>query len=357
MEKQKITSLFGQRWRAGSMLLSFLLLLAACSTGSAGYQKQKFEFAYGQDEISGVLLLPGTPGPHPAIIFVHGDGEAVWDQYGYYTPLQEAMLEAGFAVLSWDKPGVGKSGGNWLNYSMQDRADMLIHASNILKSHDAINPDVIGLWGISQAGWVMPLAIAESENFAFMISVSGAINWLQQGQYYMIKRLEAEGYRQDEIAEALAFSDKGNAFLLSDNSYEDYIAFMKMAPSCCREIMSERRWKFVKKNINSDARAGLETVQVPVLAIFGGEDRNVDIIDSVRVYEEALKVAGNEDVTIRVYKGADHNLIPIPDMNKPEHELSGFGLIMKIRSEGKDAFAPGYIDETISWLQERFGQD
>ncbi len=31
----------------------------------------------------------------------------------------------------------------------------------------------------------------------------------------MIKRLEAEGYRQDEIAEALAFSDKGNGFLLA----------------------------------------------------------------------------------------------------------------------------------------------
>ena len=124
------------------------------------------------------------------------------------------MLEAGFAVLSWDKPGVGKSGGDWPNYSMQDRANMLIHASNILKSRDAINPDVIGLWGISQAGWVMPLAITESDNSTFMISVSGAINWLQQGQYYMIKRLEAEGYRQDEITEALAFSDKGNGFLL-----------------------------------------------------------------------------------------------------------------------------------------------
>ncbi len=100
---------------------------------------------------------------------------------------------------------------------------------------------------------------------------------------------------------------------------------MKMAPSCCREIMSKRRWKFVKKNIKSDARAGLEQIQVPVLAIFGAEDRNVDIADSVRVYEEALEVAGNEDVTIRIYKGADHNLIPIPDRNKPERELSGFG--------------------------------
>ncbi len=113
MEKRKIKSLFGQRWRAGSMVLGFLFLLAACSTGTASYQKQKFEFAYGQDEISGVLLLPDAPGPHPAVIFIHGDGEAVWDQYGYYTPLQEAMLEAGFAVLSWDKPGVGKSGGDW----------------------------------------------------------------------------------------------------------------------------------------------------------------------------------------------------------------------------------------------------
>ncbi len=58
---------------------------------------------------------------------------------------------------------------------------MLIHASNILKSRDAINPDVIGLWGISQAGWVMPLAIAESDNFAFMISVSARLTGCNRG--------------------------------------------------------------------------------------------------------------------------------------------------------------------------------
>ncbi|NOX50692.1 MAG: hypothetical protein GXP16_09175 [Gammaproteobacteria bacterium] len=277
-----------------------------------------------------------------------------WDGYGYYTPLQEAMVAAGFAVLSWDKPGVGKSTGNWLSQSMHDRAEMLTTASRLLKARDDIQAETIGLWGISQAGWVMPIAVTQTDDFAFMISVSGAINLIQQGGFYMRNRLELEGYEEDEIVAAFALYERENALLRGDGDYKSYAEFIRAAPPCCRSLKTKERWEFIKKNLDNDAGPYLEKTSVPVLAIFGDKDLNVDIEDSVQNYTQYLTAAGNSDFTIKVFENADHGLMPTP-----EGEISGRGgsaylMILKIHAEGAGAFVNDYISFTVAWLSQRF---
>jgi hypothetical protein len=43
-----------------------------------------------------------------------------------------------------------------------------------LKSRGDIDTAQIGLLGVSQAGWIMPLAAARAKDLAFLISISGA---------------------------------------------------------------------------------------------------------------------------------------------------------------------------------------
>lgn len=328
--------------RAGKPLLSLVLSLslAACATSA---RDQSFVFQHGENKLQGVLRLPTGTGPHPAVIFVHGDGPATWDRQGYYQPLKNALLKAGFATLSWDKPGVGGSSGNWLSQNMQDRIDETIAAAVALKHRPEIQSDSVGLWGVSQAGWVMPLAVSQSTEFAFMISVSGAINWLSQGRYFMRHRLQQQGYSDAEIRQAFAFEDIADAVLLDPGStYEDYQSLLTDAPPCCNELLPRDRWRFVKLNIASDARAGLQHVRVPVLAIFGAQDRNVDFSESAEVYAQELVVAGNNDVTIRVFENADHSLL-----STGRSALDDFFF-------GADSFTPGYIELNVNWLRRRF---
>ncbi|NHF74513.1 alpha/beta hydrolase family protein [Paracoccus xiamenensis] len=322
-----------------------IALLAACASSPS---PERLGFRHGEDLLAGQLLLPDAAGPYPAVIFVHGDGALPWDAHGYYRPFMQALNDAGFAVYSWDKPGVGDSTGNWLRQSMQGRADEVAAATAALRQDSRIRPDAIGLLGFSQAGWVMPKAIADDPELAFMISVSGAINWIEQSQYMTRNRMHLQGATEAEVSEALRFDRLLVGLMEADASHEAYLDFMKEAPACCRDQMGADRWTFAKLNLRSDAKEDLRKVDVPVLAVFGNRDLNVDFSQSARVYERILaRTPGAVEVV--VLPDADHSLLP----TKSDRLVSvGWGLTRRIISIGffgADAFADGAVGLVADW--------
>lgn len=77
----------------------------------------------GGNRLTGTLVLPQHAPVKPGVVvFVHGDGPANASRDEGYYGIWEAMAQQGYAVLSFDKPGVGGSGGNWLHQTMADRA-------------------------------------------------------------------------------------------------------------------------------------------------------------------------------------------------------------------------------------------
>ncbi len=78
------------------------------------------------------------------------------------------------AVLGYDKRGVGGSTGNWNTASFDDLADDVVAAFEYLKTRSDVDSRRIGLLGVSQAGWIMPLAAVRAKDLAFLISISGA---------------------------------------------------------------------------------------------------------------------------------------------------------------------------------------
>ena len=72
-------------------------------------------------------------------------------------------------------------------------------------------------------------------------------------------------------------------------------------------VSTEDRWNFIRKNYLSDARADLETVKVPVLLIIGGQDVNVDVADTERVYRELLDSPGQ--LVVKKYPDATHSIV------------------------------------------------
>ena len=61
-------------------------------------------------DLAGVLTMPRGRGPFPAVVWVHGSGEALRLTYSE-APFVRSLVQAGFAVLSYDKRGVGESEG------------------------------------------------------------------------------------------------------------------------------------------------------------------------------------------------------------------------------------------------------
>ena len=152
---------------AALLFLPICLLLTACRPQSQPSRTEEVVFYSGAFKIVGDLRLPEGRGPHPVVVFVHGDGPNDRVSGGTYLPIMARMEKAGYATFAWDKPGTGESSGQ-INRShlVAQRAQIVVDAINVLAAHEDIDSRRIGLWGISQAGYVMPRVLTMREDIA-----------------------------------------------------------------------------------------------------------------------------------------------------------------------------------------------
>src|SRR5690606_21600019 len=108
---------------------------------------------------SGSIVFPIGEVVHAAIVFVHGSGEQTRNM-----SVARDFAREGIAALVYDKRGVGKSGGEYEgNQSVSEKnitllADDAAAALAQLANHPSLKDVPLGLTGISQAGWIAPLA-------------------------------------------------------------------------------------------------------------------------------------------------------------------------------------------------------
>jgi pimeloyl-ACP methyl ester carboxylesterase len=337
-----------------TIITVFIIVWVLFSEDNA-YQRIALSFVHDGNKLSGAIMVPkNRPGPFPVLAFVHGDGALPFDAYGYYRPLWNRLAQQGIASFSWDKPGIGSSQGDWESQSMDNRADETIAAIEMLKRRSDIKLDKIGLIGYSQAGWVLPLVAGKSNDVKFLVMVSGAINWMDQGAYLTRTRLMREGYSETQIKQAVEEHYTASEIYFAPSSpYERYLQAHRNNAQLHPgrgEPMTPRRFRFVKLNWLYDARDNLKDIHCPTLAIFGQHDVNVNIKESVSVYQEQFARSGNKDLYIKVFPEAQHALLK----NQYFDEIvPGIGFFAKFEILGEDAFADHYLDFVVNWISEK----
>ena len=80
---------------------------------------EEISFQSGDVTLNGWFVKPDGPGPHPTVVLLHGAGPQTGDGmpariYG------NAFLRSGVAVLTYDKRGVGGSGGTFVRNRYRD---------------------------------------------------------------------------------------------------------------------------------------------------------------------------------------------------------------------------------------------
>ncbi|MFI9812047.1 alpha/beta hydrolase family protein [Saccharothrix variisporea] len=322
------------KWGKALRVLSVLVVLALLAGGWVVYQH---EYALREErvtiggtgsggELRGVMARPETGDRHGLVIFVHGDGPIDATHDTFYRPLWEAFARAGYASLSWDKPGVAGAPGNWLHQTMADRADEVRRAIAWARTRPEIDPNRIGLWGASQAGWVMP-AVAADTDVHFVIAVGTAVNWLRQGRYNLLAELP-EG---EDPQAALARREERLDLARRRVSFEEY------QRSTGDQEMTPDRWRFVLANFESDATADLARVHAPVLLLVGDHDRNVDVTETETTYRQLIK-----DLEVHRYPNATHGLTRDTDQ---------FVLTVTAIAAPRSLFAPGVLDDQVRFLE------
>jgi pimeloyl-ACP methyl ester carboxylesterase len=274
-------------------------------------KREDVRFLSSDVQLTGTVISPNTGGRHPAIVLVHGSGA---ENREYMLPWARFLIRRGIAVLGYDKRGVGGSTGDWNTASFDDSASDVIAAVGYLKTRSDIDRNQIGLLGISQAGWVMPLAAVRSKDIAFLISISGAgVPAAETTIDQTRNEMTMAGVPRENVEAIIALLTLQYEFARTGQGWEEYAAAreklatrMGKPPDTIPGILDHPYWQFIKRLYFYDPVPTLRQLRTPTLAIWGELDNNIMAEKNKVAWEAALKTAGNRDYTLRILPNANH---------------------------------------------------
>jgi pimeloyl-ACP methyl ester carboxylesterase len=244
---------------------------------------------------------------------VHGDGPAT--RYGSvpFSSTIGILQRNGYAVFSWDKPGSGESAGE-LDHDrrVSQRAAILADGIKALGEVPAIDASRIGLWGISQAGWVMPMALELSDDVTFMIVLSGgAEDGFEQGAFQMSKRVINDGATAEQGALVEQYGPqayKATSYAEYREALEILIEIPELHAYYDLEIAEEDEWEPLSRDHEAffDPMDVIGHTTIPILAVFGELDVSIDPVQGAEAYLDACQRAGNQDCQIETLSGNGH---------------------------------------------------
>jgi pimeloyl-ACP methyl ester carboxylesterase len=323
------------------------------------FETEEVRFQSGGNTLAGTLHRPVKPGPHAALVLVLGSGPMDRAYGGVGTALARHFARHGFACLSWDRPGVGQSTGSYLAQSFRDRADEVRAAVRLLRSRRDIKPAKVGLWGHSQGGMVAPLAASLSTptEVAFLIMVAGwqGPAW-RQDPVRVEAELRAAGFAERDIARAVAFARRRMELIRGAGGFEELDraqeavkehAWFKSVHRCDRALFDSSR-----RIVEYDSGPSWEQIRCPVLVIYGDQDLSSGRPEPlIGVIRRGLAKAGNSDLTVKIFPGADHSLCRARAQDPGGRPRPAQG---NDPAAGPD-FVPDYPEAMTTWLSRRLG--
>jgi len=275
-------------------------------------KREDVHFSNGDVRLAGTLISPAAGVNHPAIILVHGSGA---ENREYILPFARFLIRRGVAVLGYDKRGVGGSSGDWNTASFDDLAGDVVAAFEYLKTRRDVDPRHIGLLGVSQAGWVMPLAAIRTKDMAFLISVSGAgVPPSETTVDQARQEMTASGMRPETVADITALLRLQYEFARTGQGWNEYVAARKAlaarlggrVPDSFPDTPDHPYWQSIRRMYLYDPGPTLRQLQVPTLALFGELDNNIIAGKNRAAWEAALTAGGNRDYLLKVMPKANH---------------------------------------------------
>ena len=170
-------------------------------------------FQHAGATLSGTVVSPPDGEVRAGLVFLHGSGPA---DSGHWSEWADVFVEHGVASLSYDKPGVGGSEGDWTRQSFADRASEALAAHRFLASDVLTEGVPTGVLGMSQGAWIGPHAASASEDVAYVVALSGSSTGPREQDRFRIEHeLARDGFAQDAVDAALRVWDECDALFRS----------------------------------------------------------------------------------------------------------------------------------------------
>jgi len=290
----------------------------------------------GDPPLSGTLALPDGPLPVPAVAIASGSGPLDRDsnhrkgRFDAARQLAHALAEGGLASLRYDKRGVGESPGDWRRAGLHDNVDDLGRALETLAARPEVDPDRLLVAGHSE-GAILAAALAGRG-----ARVAGAV---------LLSMSATPGdellrWQARTIAPTLPASVRGLLGLFRVDLEKKVAANHDRIRATTTDVARlggakiNARW--VREFLAHDPREDLARVSVPVLAITGEKDLQVDPADL--------------ETIARAVPGA--TVHRVPDLTHTLRRQPGAPSMSAYRGELRRPVDPEVLATVVSWCRQ-----
>ena len=228
-------------------------------------------------QVPGWLFVPKNINKnvkHPTILWIHGDGVNqnydgwhVQRNYAVYYSIHQYFLQKGYIVFAPDYRGSIGYGRDWrtgvhMDVGGKDAKDAWM-AANYLKTLPFVDPDRIGIWGLSYGGFFTLIAMTDQPKlFKCGVDVAGVADYVM---YY------------------------------NDPYHGDWTASRIGTPQENPQVYA-----------NASPISHIDRLERPLLVLHGTADVNVPFLESVWLMDEALKKGKGPLVDFMIYPGEFH---------------------------------------------------
>lgn len=348
----------------------FCLVLFMSSEAQNRPQTPQGPFPYQSDSVffqneaaglrlAGTVSRPLGTGPFPGLILISGSGAQDRDEtlFGHrpFAIIADYLTRKGYAVLRYDDRGFGQSEGEFRQSTTADFASDAAAALSYLAAQAFVDTSRLGALGHSEGGLIVPML--EDIDFAILLAGPAVpIAELMALQNELVLRsngidsLMAAHYAYDILLPY--FRELGAGTL---NGYTDALKYLRkkaaeMNPTTRKTVgLNEQQIKGLALQsfspwfnffISFDPAPYLQQLTVPVLALNGGKDVQVDAQQNLSSMRRLLLSGQAPSFFIKRLPGLNHLF--------QEAETGAVSEYQKI----EQSFSPAVLSIMGSWLQE-----
>lgn len=308
----------------------------------------------GKVTLAGELTRPSTDAPCPAVVLVHGSGAHTRDEVIFlhkpFLLLADCLTRRGFAVLRYDKRGVGASTGDINTATTFSFADDAQAAVEFLKTRAGIDSKRIGVIGHSEGGMIAPVVASRSADVGFIVLLAGPG---VTGEQILLTQIEALGkasgkMSKEQLAKAVSLAKSTYDILNREPDNEaaaseiQAMRYLFGVPGkALNDGISTLTSPWFRGFVAFDPQPILEQVKCPVLALNGDKDLQVLAGENLKAIGVALVRGENSNVTLVMVPGVNH-LFQSCTSGLPDE----YGQI-------EETISPAVLDLIGSWLEKQ----
>jgi pimeloyl-ACP methyl ester carboxylesterase len=256
--------------------------------------------------LSGTLSKPAKPATMrlPSVLLVGGSGPTDSDELTFGIPifgqLADAIADAGFIVLRYDKRGIGMSGGRDEAATLSDYADDVRAAVKFLSERKDVDSKRIAVVGHSEGGIVAMLAAAKDGRIAALAlvatpGVTGADLNLEQVKHALDRTNRSAADKQATID----LQKKIQQAVLTGSGWEPLAAYRKQADT-----------PWFQSFLAFDPAKVMRNIRQPVLIVQGELDTQVAPANAERLEALAAQRKNRQPARVVKVRGVNHLLVP-----------------------------------------------